>query len=419
MSTELPRSIATAPVFPFFTEKDDKLTSAPGGRDLLGILPVWSAIGRNLVPNIASPAAKLDGLRAILLIEWLAQQPAFDVTLGPQPAFRRYFRLMEGIVEFWLRKNGGRQCFGRNALVGGADDFTVKASTRGIVANGLFQYYRGTCRRAGYVQANGTVCQSVQETLSAIWKPQIVKRMHDVLAQAIGKEAGEIQPLTILAAAPELDRALGDTFAFHTFHALFNSTLFGNAAQRTLASVYGGLPLGSLKNRVALLESPELQHEIDCVRRCEPFLVSLYDVFDLLRNAAGQRTGAVAARLVEFQAVLAARARDFLTLAGEVQSARMRDILGLAQCLVEDLSGCEDGLKRFIHALIDYHQRCMAERGKEPVIRVESDHLLVLLDGDRSPDVIADSLRDAATWRNDYFLNVAAGLYLELFPVNS
>lgn len=417
MSTELPRSIATLrPVFPFFTERDDKLTSAPGGRDLLGILPVWSAFGRNLVPNIASPAGRLDGLRAVLLIEWLAHQPAFDATLRPEPAFRRYFRLMEGIVEFWLHKNGGKQCFGRNALVGSADDFSVKASTKGIVANGLFQYYRGTCRRAGYVQANGMVCQSVQETLSGIWKSHIVKRLHDVLAPAIGQKSGAIKPLTILS-APELDRALGETFALNTFHVLFDSTLFGNAAQRKLASVYGGLPHASLKSRVESLVFPELQHELDCVRRCEPFLVSIYDVFDLLRNAAGQSTGAVVAGLVEFHTVLVARARDFLTLAEEVRSARMRDILGLAQHLVDDRSGREDALKRFVHALIDYHERCMAERGKEPVIRVEADHLLVLLDGDRPTDAIVDSLRDAATWRNDYFLKVAAGLYLELFPV--
>ncbi|MFM0362174.1 hypothetical protein [Paraburkholderia sediminicola] len=71
--TELGSSAAAMPTggLPYFTDADAAWSRSSGGRDPLGLLPVWSAFGRRLVPNLASPVGQVNGIKAVVPIQWL------------------------------------------------------------------------------------------------------------------------------------------------------------------------------------------------------------------------------------------------------------------------------------------------------------------------------------------------------------
>jgi hypothetical protein len=119
-------SVEPAGFFPYFTDPDPLLTRQSTGRDPLGMLPVWSQIGRGLVPHIASPVLQLNGIKAILLIHWLTEVPALQPLLAPKGRVRGFFRLMEGLIEYWLHKQGETVCFGSQALHAGGEEFAAE-----------------------------------------------------------------------------------------------------------------------------------------------------------------------------------------------------------------------------------------------------------------------------------------------------
>ena len=63
---------------PFFTKPDPDLIRSGSGRDFLGLQPVWSGFGRKLVPHLATPVTQISGIKAVLLIHWLADEPLKD-----------------------------------------------------------------------------------------------------------------------------------------------------------------------------------------------------------------------------------------------------------------------------------------------------------------------------------------------------
>jgi len=137
--------------YPYFTNSDPALVRSGGGRDPLSLLPVWSSFGRVLVPNLASPVTQVNGVIAVLFIHWLYERPLEKFFSEGDKSFRQYFRLIEGLLEYFLwnaspSHNG--HCFGTRALSADGDDFKVTARDARTAVNGLYQYYRGTCRRA-------------------------------------------------------------------------------------------------------------------------------------------------------------------------------------------------------------------------------------------------------------------------------
>jgi hypothetical protein len=133
------------------------------------MLPVWSEIGRGLVPCIASPVLQINGVKAVLLIHWLTDVPALQPLLGKKGRARGFFRLMEGIIEYWLHKHGHTVCFGSQALHAGGEEFRVSAGSGKTVANGLHQYYRGTCQRAGLLDNDWRVDADIGAILGTAW----------------------------------------------------------------------------------------------------------------------------------------------------------------------------------------------------------------------------------------------------------
>ncbi|MFM0741590.1 hypothetical protein PQQ51_30510 [Paraburkholderia xenovorans] len=423
--TELDSSTAAMPAggLPYFTNVDPALSRSSGGRDPLGLLPVWSAFGRRLVPNLASPVGHVNGIKAVVLIQWLLNLDALQSLLERDGARRRFFRLMEGLIEYWLYHNGHTACFGYTALTAGKGNFSVTTKMGKTVANGLYQYYRGTCRRAALVDDNWAVAPGVASQLDEHWTADATQVLKAALADPLKSASNALFPEQYLGGA--LATALSGVFDQNTLRQTLQECLFGDTYQQTLASMFLALRNAAdtknlnLKDRVGKLVLPQLDHAIDCVQRCEPFLLVMQDAFDYLRGSPGKRLDLVARELDAMLPAMRERAARFATLAGEQNSTRMRHMQVLADILATASTAAaaskEAVLVTFLRELVAYHTRCMKERGRDPMVLIESDLVLLPVIGDRSPEDAKKSLESGQSWMNDYYLTTASNLYAQVF----
>ena len=405
--------IIPAGMLPYLTGPDPLLARSGGSRDPLGLQPVWSEFGRRLVPCIASPVQQVDGIKAVTLIHWLADMAPVRRLLGDPGAERGFFRLMEGLVEYWLHAHDRSVCFGSQSLVGEGERFAVTTGTGKTVANGLYQYYRGTCRRAGLLEHDWRACAGLRVRFEQCFDATAL----DALAAAVrGCVNGTpLLPGRILVNRA-VDAALAAVFYDEAINDLLRAGLFGGEVYRDLARTFSevrshgnGVPFGT---QLAVLEHAPLADELDRMRRCEPFLLVLQDVFDLARAASGQSVHKLASGLMEFLEAMRERAARFVTLANDMPTARMRQMQRLATAMCNAVAA--DGLADFVKALIEHHGICMAERGREPLVLIEAGVIVLLVAGERNPDDARARLETGYPWMNDYYLNTAANLYGQL-----
>ncbi|HDR8949290.1 TPA: hypothetical protein QDA71_006379, partial [Burkholderia vietnamiensis] len=87
---------------------------------------------------------------------------------------------------------------------------TIK--TGKTVANGLYQYYRGTCRRAGLVDDDWTVAPSVIEELKRCWPDTASSELKKVLAGPLASANVPLVPEAHLKGT-HVSKALEKVFA--------------------------------------------------------------------------------------------------------------------------------------------------------------------------------------------------------------
>jgi hypothetical protein len=398
-------------ILPYFTENDPSLARQSTGRDPLGMLPVWSEIGRGLVPCIASPVLQLNGVKAVLLIHWLTDVPALQPLLEKKGRARGFFRLMEGVVEYWLHKHRHTVCFGSQALHAGGEEFRVSTGTARTVANGLHQYYRGTCQRAELLDDAWRVDPGIGSILEGVWSRAATNALVAGLEPCLASRSS-LLPARMLA-NPVLDDAFARVFGDRALHERLDQ-LFGSEVHRALAREY--LELRSLEGlrrdeRIARLASDHLGEELDRVRRCEPFLLVLQDVFDLMRASSTRPVRELALELSPFLQPMRERARAFLPLGDQVRTRRMGPLRELAQILAAAADDPQPTLDHFIRSLATHHATSMRERRRDPMVIVEHDVITAPVEADRNPAHARQRLIDGHPWMNDYYLNTASTLY--------
>lgn len=411
---ELASRTRSVGILPYFTSHDPSLTRQSTGRDPLGLLPVWSEIGRGLVPCIASPVLQINGVKAVLLIHWLTDVPALQPVLAKKGRARGFFRLMEGVIEYWLHKHRRSVCFGSQALNAGGEDFRVSIGTGKTVANGLHQYYRGTCQRAGLLDDAWRSDPEVGSILGTVWSRAATAALVAGLEPCFAPRSW-LLPARLLA-DPALDKAFAGVFGDRKLHQRLDQ-LFGSEVHRALAREYLSLrSLDGLRRdeRIARLASDHLGEELDRVRRCEPFLLVLQDVFDLMRTSSTRAVRELALELSPFLQPMRERARAFLPLGDHVRTRRMGPLRKLALILAAQDGDPQPTLERFIRDLAEHHAASMRERRRDPMVVVEHDMIAAPVEADRNPAAARQRLADGHPWMNDYYLNTASTLYRQL-----
>lgn len=402
---------------PYFTEPDPDLARNSGGRDPLGFQPIWSAFGRKLVPNIASPVQQVNGIKAVLLIHWLTDTAAVQAHLTTPVAERGFFRLMEGLIEYWLYSHARQICFGIQSLAAGDDRFEIAVDTGKTVANGLYQYYRGTCRRAGLLDDDWRVTPALAAEFAQAWDSAAINALAAVVVPCLAGAA--LVPATVLSTKDVLGTCLATVFDSAGIETMLRPALFGGGMYRDLARDYASLleqqePLlfGEL---LARLTYTPLADELEYMRRCEPFLLVMQDTFDLVRAVPGQTVQSLTAKLVRHIDAMRTRAAQFSTLAQLMPLGRMKQMHELSAALAPQSGPSETAcLASFVHGLVMHHARCMVERGRDPMVVIEGNTIVMPAAGERDPASAHKRLDDGYPWMNDYYLGTAAKLYTQL-----
>lgn len=402
--------------FPYLTVPDASLARGGAGRDPLGLQPVWSAFGRQLVPHIASPVRQVGGIKAVLLIHWLAEREPIRRLLKPGKE-RGFFRLMEGLVEYWLFTSKRPVCFGSQSFAAAEKRFAVTVDTAKTVANGLHQYYRGSCRRAGLLDGGWKVRSDLQSSLEKLWDGGATR----ALVTAIGPcMSGKPLVASAILGDAAMNEALRNVFDSEDLNKALRETLFGSETHRALAREYGLLrrreQFQYFGQDHASLSFSQLANELEDMRRCEPFLVTLQDVFDMARADAGSSLDSFASKLKPHLDAMRERAREFLLLADRPGGERMQRMQALAAVLLPDQRKARDAcLRDFVEQLVQHHVVSMGERGRDPMIFLEGGTLVLSAPGDRDVEDANRRLQEGYPWMNDYYLDAAADLYEQLY----
>ncbi|NYE60318.1 hypothetical protein FHW58_001470 [Duganella sp. 1224] len=396
---------------PFFTARDPELLRSDTGRDPLGLLPVWSEFGRQLVPIIAGPVGKLDGVKAVLLIHY-TYAALFD-DAHEKIGFRGHFRLVEGLLESYLHARDQRHCFGERSFAS-RGEFSVGNKDASTAVNGLYQYYRGTCNRAGLLQ-DGVLAAEAHAIIAANWNATANAPLADELRACMVKNSQRrLHPQALLASVPALRQSLDQCIDSPALNQLLFERLFGKPSQSALARHCAQLRGGGVRSLVHRLrarlaqdsEDPaaELGRQLEQVELCEPFLVTVQDAFDYLRRSSELTLDAVADQLAAYAPVIAARARAFLKLKDVAKNPRSQQMLAVAD------AAC-GGVRAFLQAVLSHHTVVASERGRDPMVRSESAVILSLSGPERERDAILKRLADGYPWENGYYLATAGNLY--------
>ena len=411
-------SVETVIGLPFFTAPDPALVRATSVRDPVGVLPVWSGIGRELVPNLASGVSILDGIKGVLLIHWLTQNPLKDLA---DRKFRACFRLLEGMLEYYLWAEPGKlHCYGTRAL-GSPGGFQVNTRDASTVVNGLYQYYSGSCRRAGLLDGEWNLAPEVAIALKQCWSAAATQALKPDFQRVLEDSRLSYRPQEVLAASEPLRAALRKVFASEPLTKVLQVRLLGNAAQvalaRHCAAIRGQKPpspdrfVAQLAQR--LQDAPDaasaLLPSLTRVADCEQFLVVLQDSFDLLRALDRHPLAHAAAFLEPQHAAHKAKAERFVALFDANASERDGQIALLAGHLAQGSP------LSFLQELVGHHQRLVRERGAEPLLAIEEGRVVSPLGEDRKLPEVRQRLAGGTPWINGYYLATAGTIHTQLF----
>lgn len=412
--------VETVVDLPFFTAPDPALVRATALRDPLGVLPVWSGIGRELVPNLASGVSILDGIKAVLLIHWLTQEPLKD--LG-EPDFRSCFRLLEGLLEYWLWSEPGHQhCFGTRALEN-PSGFQVHTRDARTAVNGLYQYYSGSCRRAGLLDAQWTLEPQVAKALRQCWSAAATQALRPDVQRVLGDKRQAYQPRQVLDAADTLRNALRKVFSSEPLMTVLRTQLLGNAAQVAVAGHCAAIDahtsagtehvVAELAQRLGVAgdAGSALLPSLTRVEHCEQFLVVLQNSYDLLRALDRHSLADAAARLEPHHATFKIKAERFVALFSADGDERDGQIAELASQLAQSTP------HTFLQDLVGHHQRLAKERGAEPLLAIDDRRIVSPLGAERPLAEVLSRLARGTPWNNGYYLTTAAAIHRQLFEV--
>ncbi len=410
------------PDMPFFTDKDNDLIREGSVRDPLGTQVIWTSIGRRLVPNLASAASRVEGLVAVMLIHYLCDGP---LQAQRNDRFRPMFRLLEGLLEYHLfKRDPALVCFGKRSLEAGAEWFSVSPRDARTVVNGLYQYYRGTCRRAGILEADWTLHSAWSSAMQDAVNPYTdsLASLAGTLLDAVENEA-LFTPASLINDDPRVDMMLLEVLNSEQLREELRGRILGNPSQVGFARMCSNLTNVDIRNRFSRLETHiaaleekdwRLHQDFADVMNSVGFLATLDTLFNLLQSSHGDRVDALAKRLqndADAPAAIIRAAERFLRLTDRYDDARFTMFFGLARIASKP--------SELLTTLVEHHTAIVTARGHFPQVMLESELLIVPTPRDGASDDLVEELRQPDYGRYDYYTWVAGTVYKQLFAHGS
>jgi hypothetical protein len=419
---------------PFYSDKDTSLIKDASVRDYLGVLPVWSQVARALEPNLSGAIAYYQGFSAVLFIYHLEKNHFTDPLKEIDPLkqtspFRTIFQYIELLVEYFLCKelNIG-PCYGSRLLNSNSDKKHIQLSTNsGSIANGLYQFYRGSCRRAKMLSNDWALDAAAESALEQLSKPhsQGIIALITVIEQHL-KTQSALKPYDIFS----------DDTIYGLFNALFSSVAlvdyykrmlfadehlayYANVCQLTAKTIdksSGSLHLARTIKTHIHADNINWQHSgaLDNILHCEPFLSALDNCFKLLHISDGNTFDDIATYFDDpaIASAIQHKAKLFLTLAEQAnyQQGRFQSLFVLAQHINDK------HYSAFLLALAQYHQAVMHGRGAQPSLLIEGQTVRSIVDiAPKNTADIKASLENLNSANNGYYIRTTARIYRQLF----
>jgi hypothetical protein len=410
---------------PFYSDKDSTLIKETAVRDYLGVLPVWSKVARGLEPNLAGAIGNYRGMSAVLFIYHL------EPKLEQKKQFRVFFRYMELLVEYYLfheSKAGSNYrgpCYGSRLLTSQKDNKALTISPNSnTIANGLYQFYRGTCRRAGMLSDNWIVDSEVTPILEKIELSHLTaaNSLVKTIEKLIDNQSAEICPNDVLQT--DIKALFASLFSSTDLVEYFKRKLFNDPELAHYAMVCH-TQRQAHKDANALTLAQVIQNNIDSKNKahpalshvlyCEPFLTAIDSCFQLLHLHDGKQFDVIAKYFDEttIAAAMQEKANEFLKLTenADYQKGRFKSLLGLAERVRNRL------FSDFLRELAEYHQQVMKGRnGGDALLLVEGDIVRSIADiGPANEEQITDRLLNKTTTNNGYYIKTTARIYRQLY----
>ncbi len=410
---------------PMFTAKDEQLIRGGSKRDPLGLMPVWTAVGRELIPNLASGVNQTEGVQSVALIYACYPLVCNTEQLEGAWSFRSFFRVMEQILEKFLfdnitRKNGIKvYCYGKRAL--SASQLFITPDNYITMANGLYQFYRGASRRSSIIT------QDLLDITSEYKKyfednpipEHFITGIRDMLTKL--KSNNKVDGGAFLKPYTEW---LQQFYKEKKIREKLGDGLLPEGTCRKAAELYYQ---NTGKNRFKLMQKliarcqvlhkskndedyGKIEQILQNTVNCEIWLCSLLWVFEWMQSKPQYSLDDLVNELQPYQ--------SFINSSAETYNKFLRPSSGNSSRFdkVEELSKLAlSDYKQFLIGLVEYHTEVMDDRGEESMLILDAGSKLLVPEPIQSDDVWVGAEQ---RWRNDYYYSPARSLYGQLFGDN-
>jgi hypothetical protein len=414
---------------PFFSDKDSELLKQGSVRDYLGLVPIWSKIARKLEPNLSGAIRSYLGLEAVLFIYYLEEEHVPE-TLKQNNNFREFFRYMEGLIEYYLYHYlKVEPCYGSRLLKGNGPDVEIKFSSVTTV-NGLYQFYRGTCRRAGMLSKDWVLDENALSTITTLCAPYsgAINKLIQLIENMTLRGDKVIKPsevfankqivvlFNILFESKELKEYIRSCLYIDKELEYYASACFSVKSQPKVQGI--GSELNPVQHLKAYIDSNNKlwSHfsELEIIQDCEPFLALLDDCFQFLHLHDGRKLSVLESLLTEPDVKLAMRDKSVsfirsLSINSGIESDRIKLLLEIAGLLAKE------DMKGFLLGLLEYHRKIMKSRGAGSMIHLDGCELRVASEiHSADQNKLLKSICNESPWTNGYYINTTARIYNQL-----
>jgi hypothetical protein len=404
------------------TERDPEILGVANSIDGMGVLAVWSARGRDLIPHLTAQTTSARGfqvlLEALRLIEVMARsEPAIaertaDAFMVIEQVFARL--VAEDTGDWPLR--GARRARGRvgqSVMVSVVDrSWHLQGAQLG---NGLWGLYRGAASRAGLLDASSERLSDDAMTEAAA-RPIVSSSaaMAELTSLVAGALDGASVSLNTSNSRPLVDEILAGWHALPLRDLLQRQIVLADELTTNLATVLLEAASDDVPYRDVLAMTatrrPDRLDSIEGVRRCEDLLSVLESVFFYACAAGEDRTS-----LVEAAAGLEIDLNTLQAVADEFAASGVYD--GVAKTRAEDYVRLlkTESTTALLESVLEIHGRVARARGRALWVWVDDQDRLVADVSVGAPK--QEAFEVGTAWRNDYFLSSLQSVARELAEV--
>lgn len=412
-----------SPLSLFWTEQDNELTRHAESRDPLGLLPIWSVRGRELVPHLTEQTGRAEGFQLLLAIYWLWGRYAAEYS-AQSSALRSFYMVAEQafahatvrVAGDWVLPGRLRVLARKGSPAPGLSERPQDGLLDNQLGNGTWGLYRGAAMRGGLLSED-MVCLSSRANETCLASPPLAEqhaaRLLALLHTAVSRPG--TGAVFDIKSNDSLVKAMAQVVTSLPHRALLR-TLLVRSPEITQLLGQAATTMEELKGwqRRLLLQGqssfPAHREALINVLQCEAFISPLESLFMWMCSQNGRELSLMAAE-VPLPVAQLPSAFDSFCDSGFYPSGGSRNRFDLYRQLTDVSSPLG-----FMESVMSIHKKIAEGRRRAPWATIENGRLVAGVEVDEPADGehLAASMTPNLSWRNDYYLAPLRALALQL-----